>query len=95
MASKISEQVLPPPVDLEETPIHGQLGSAVLDLNGQVVRRNGLLSPHQAIILYKMLLEVGMLPEGGFQKMTVSFASSRYSVVRDESYVYVVVQTQL
>lgn len=95
MASTASEHP-PPAVDFEATPVQGQLGSAIMDLNGQVVRNSGLLSTSQALLLYKMLLEVGMLEEdgAGFKRMTVSFQSTRYSVTRDNSYVYIV-QTQI
>lgn len=85
----------PPAVDFEASPIQGQLGSTIMDLNGQVVRNNGLVSPTQASLLYKMLLEVGVLnEEGGFRRMTVSFQSTRYSVTRDQNYIYIV-QTQI
>jgi len=95
MASAASEQAVPPAVDFEATPVQGQLGSTIMDLNGQVVRNSGLLAPNQASLLYKMLLEVGMLhEEGAFQRMTVAFQSTRYSVTRDETYVYIV-QTQI
>lgn len=94
MASITTEQVVPPSVDFEATPVQGQLGSVVLDLNGQAVRTNGQISGNQASVLYKMLLEVGMLPEEGFKRLTVSFPSTRYSVARDETHVYIV-KTQI
>jgi hypothetical protein len=94
MASITTEQAVPPSVDFEATPVQGQLGSVVLDLNGQVVRINGQISVNQALVLYKMLLEVGMLPEEGFKRLTVSFPSTRYSVARDETHVYIV-KTQI
>ena len=94
-AASQSEQAMPPAVDFEATPVQGQLGSTIMDLDGQMVRNSGLLSPNQATLLYKMLLEVGMLNEkGAFQRMTVAFQSTRYSVTRDQTYVYVV-QTQI
>jgi hypothetical protein len=95
MASKTAEQVVPPSVDFEATPVQGQVGFVVLDLNGQVVvRSNEHISGNQASVLYKMILEVGMLPEEGFKRLTVSFPSTRYSVARDKTHVYIV-QTQI
>ena len=94
MSSKTAPQEAPDPaVDLEVSPVQGQLGSVILDFNGQMVRSSGLISPSQASVLFKMLLEVGMLQEEGFRRLTVSFPSTRYSVARDEAYVYIV-QTQ-
>lgn len=96
MASATSEATsVPPAVDFVASPVQGQLGSTIMDLNGQVVQQSGLLAPAQASLLYKMLLEVGILnEEGAFQRMTVSFQSTRYSVTRDMNYVYIV-QTQI
>lgn len=96
MASAASEQLaVPPAVDFEASPVQGQLGSTIMDLNGQVIRNSGLVSPTQASLLYKMLLEVGVLnEEGAFRRMTVSFQSTRYSVTRDQHYIYIV-QTQI
>lgn len=94
MASKTAEQAVPPSVDFEATPVQGQVGFVVMDLNGQVVRSNEHISGDRASVLYKMILEVGMLPEEGFKRLTVSFPSTRYSVARDETHVYIV-QTQI
>jgi hypothetical protein len=96
MASAAASSNEPPiAVDFEATPVQGQLGSTILDLSGNVIRNSGLLSTSQALLLYKMLLEIGMLnQEGDFQRMTVTFQSSRYSVTRDEHYIYIV-QTQI
>ena len=49
-------------LNLEASPVQGQLGSAVLDLNGRLIQCGGQLSDHNAIILYKMLLEAGADP---------------------------------
>lgn len=96
MASAAASSEPPIAVDFEATPVLGQLGSTILDLSGKVIRNSGLLSTSQALLLYKMLLEIGMLnnQEGAFQRMTVTFQSSRYSVTRDEHYIYIV-QTQI
>ena len=95
MAATSKEHAVPPAVDFEVTPVQGQLGSVTIDLNGNVVRHSGLICTNQASLLYKMLSEVGMLKEdGGFKRMTVSFQNTRYSVTRDQLYVYIV-QTQI
>ena len=66
MASATSEAPsVPPAVDFVASPVQGQLGSTIMDLNGQVVQQSGLLAPAQASLLYKMLLEVGILNEEG------------------------------
>jgi len=76
-------------MDLEATPVQGQLASAVLDLNGNLVR--GQLSPHDASLLFQMLVETANLKEiEGFRRMTVTFSSIRYIVARDDSHVYIV-----
>ena len=88
-----SEASPPPALDLEASPVQGQVASAVLDLQGRTVR--GQISPHDTSILYQMLVEAGNLPEicEDFSRMTVTFASVRYIVARDESHIYIV-QTQ-
>jgi hypothetical protein len=77
-----------PPFDLEASPVQGQLASAVLDLNGNLVR--GQLSPHDASLLFQMLAEVGSLGVENFRRLTVTFSSARYVVSRDENHVYMV-----
>jgi hypothetical protein len=77
-------------LDLEASPVKGQLGSAVLDLNGRLIQCGGKLTDHNAIILYKMLLEVGMLKDETVERVTVGFASAVYAVARDDTHVYVV-----
>jgi hypothetical protein len=75
--------------DLES--IQGQIGSAVLDLRGKLVRVGGQMTAENASILFDMLVEVGMLKEqGDFERMVVSLEGCDYSVVRDSSHVYVV-----
>jgi hypothetical protein len=82
------------PLDLEASPIQGQLASAVLDRQGNLVR--GHVSTHDCSILYQMLVEAGSLPEcsssssGDFSRITVTFASVRYVVALDDTYIYIV-----
>lgn len=77
-------------LNLEASPVQGQLGSAVLDLNGRLIQSGGQLSDHNAFILYKMLLEAGMLKKETVERLTVSFSTARYAVARDDTHVYVV-----
>ncbi|CAB9496470.1 expressed unknown protein [Seminavis robusta] len=87
------ESAVLPAVDLEASPVQGQLASAVLDLQGNMVR--GQLSPPDADTLFRMLVEAGSLETtmegaGGFRRLTVTFSSIRYVVARDEEHVYIV-----
>lgn len=75
-------------VDLET--IQGQLGNAVMNLEGELVRIGGQMTEENASILFKMLVEVGMLGEQGFERLSVGFSSCNYSVARDEMHVYVI-----
>ncbi|KAL3939967.1 MAG: hypothetical protein SGBAC_005393 [Bacillariaceae sp.] len=88
-------------LDLDQTPIQGQTGWALLDLNGNVLVLSGGLSDANLSILYQMLLETTNIcsnvggagaSAGGddFRKLTVSFSSSQYLVSRDENHIYVV-----
>lgn len=79
-----------PALDLESSPVQGQLASAVLDLQGNLVR--GQLSPHDASILFQMLQETSNLQDlqQGFKRITVTYSAVRYIVARDESHVYIV-----
>jgi len=70
--------------------IQGQLGSAVLDLHGKIEGMGGQMTEESASILFKMLVEVGMLGEQGVERLTVCYSACCYSVARDESHVYVV-----
>lgn len=88
----MEEASSPPALDLEASQLTGQLASAVLDLQGKVVR-SSRLSQHDASILYQMLVEAASLPEmsrGDFYRMTVTFPSIRYVVARDENNIYIV-----
>jgi hypothetical protein len=79
----------PPSLDLEASPVQGQLASAVLDLQGEMLR--GPLPPQDAFLLYQMLVEAGNLKNlENFTRLTVTFPSMRYVVARDESHIYIV-----
>jgi hypothetical protein len=75
-------------VDLDT--IQGQLGSAVMDLDGKLLRMGGQMTTDNASVLFQMLVEVGMLGEEGFERLTVVFSSCNYSVALDASQIYVV-----
>lgn len=79
-----------PMVDFETSPLHGQLGSAVLDLEGKIIRTGGQMLAENTSILFRMLVEVGMLRENDFERLVVSLSSEQYLVSRDASHVYIV-----
>lgn len=82
-----------PLLDLESSPVQNQIGCAVLDLHGQMVRGQGI-NEQDAEILFQMLLEVANLQEvQDFRRMTVALSHTRYVVARDESHVYIVQTT--
>jgi len=82
----VSNQV--PMVDLEATPVQGQLASTVLDLQGNIVR--GQMEPQDASTLFQMLVEAGNLQLNKFRRLTVTYPTVRYVVTRDELHVYIV-----
>jgi hypothetical protein len=51
MSSKTDEQAVPPSVNFESSPVQGQVGFVVLDLNGQVVQNSEHISGDQALVL--------------------------------------------
>ena len=75
-------------IDLESAPVPGQLGSAVLDTEGRLVRQGGVFDETNALLLYRMLLEAAVLPETGLERLVVTLQSDRYLVTRDSSFVY-------
>jgi hypothetical protein len=95
-------------LDLEASPIPGQTGWAVLDLQGAVVRCQSL-QDQDCKLLFQMLQESATVlsnknddddtnnnNEDGLRRLTVTFAESRFVVTRDESHVYLVlVQTRV
>ena len=79
-----------PALDLEASPVQGQMASAVLDLQGNLV--GGALP--DAPILFQMLVEAGSLlhlqQQNSFRRLTVAFPAVRYVVSRDENHIYIV-----
>ena len=83
-------------LDLDQTPIQGQTGWALLDLNGNVLVLSGGLLEANLTVLYQMLLETTSLVKGNdFRKLTVSFKSCQYLVSRDDNHIYVVETTSI
>mmetsp|Transcript_124048 Transcript_124048/g.185397 ORF Transcript_124048/g.185397 Transcript_124048/m.185397 type:complete len:100 (+) Transcript_124048:233-532(+) len=88
-------------LDLEASPIPGQTGWAVLDLQGTVVRCQSL-QDQDCKLLFQMLQESATILTAspannkeaedidGLRRLTVTFAQSRFVVTRDESHVYLV-----
>jgi hypothetical protein len=89
-------------LNLEASPIEGQVGSAVLDLQGNVVATTS--SHHQSIdsaatkLLYQIFLEAGSLHLPSFRRITISASTAnndiRYILTRDDAYIYIVAQKQ-
>lgn len=75
-------------LDLEASPFQGQQASAMLDLQGNIIR--GPLSEKDCSLLYQMLVEAGNLKLESFSRMTITFQSARYIVARDISHIYMV-----
>lgn len=79
-----------PALDLEASPVPGQLASVVLALhNGEIVRGT-LPNAHDAQLLYQMFVEAGNLQLHDFKRMSVTLSSVRYVLSRDEAHVYIV-----
>lgn len=78
-----------PALDLDSSPIPGQLAHAVLDLEGRKLR--GSIPEKDATILFQMLEEAADVPD--VQRLTVTLVGTRFVVSRDEAHVYIV-QTQ-
>jgi hypothetical protein len=83
-------------LDLDASPIAGQTGWAVLDLNGNVLKNNAL-SLHDAQILFQMLQEstsvaVDVDNKGRLMtRLTVTFPGvARFLVTRDDTHIYLV-----
>ena len=89
-------------LDLETTPIAGQIAFAVLDLKGNVTKQslsqgmnsnNDLFDSVAINLLYQMLGEIGTLQLSSFRKFTVDLSESiRYIVTRDDNFIYIVAQ---
>ena len=76
-----------PSLDLDLSPIQGQLASAVVNLKGDVIR--GTLPPEDARLLFQMLAETSTLNKP-VRRLTVTYPSVKYIVARDEAHVYIV-----
>jgi hypothetical protein len=76
-----------PSLDLDASPLQGQLASAVLTLKGEMV--SGKLPKIQARLLYEMLTETGSLDKP-IRRLTITYSSMKYTVARDASHVYIV-----
>lgn len=76
-----------PSLDLETSPIPGQLASAVLNRNGEIIRST--LSHDDARLLFQMLAETSALQKP-IRRLTVAYPTVKYVVARDESHVYIV-----
>jgi hypothetical protein len=82
-----------PLLDLETSLVQSQIGCAVLDMQGHVVRGQGI-SDQDAEIIFQMLLEVANLRDvEDFRRMTIAMANTRYVVARDGTHVYIVQTT--
>lgn len=76
-------------IQLDEA-IPNQTASAVLDLRGN--RVEGSLHEEEASILFAMIQETGQIQQDdgdSIQRITVSFANTRYVVARDNFFVYI------
>ena len=82
------EAVPPPALDLENSPVPGQLAAAVLDLQGTYLRGQAL-SEHDAAILFEMFSQSSKV-SSDVQRLCVSFSGHRYVVTRDETHVFIV-----
>jgi hypothetical protein len=87
-------------LDLEASPIPGQTGWAVMDLQGTVIRCQSF-QDQDCKLLFQMLQESATIvakaeksgdndSDDGLRRLTVTFAESRFVVTRDESHVYLV-----
>ena len=75
-------------LDLEVSPVQGQIASAVLDLKGNRIK--GQLSSGDTTLLFQILVEAGSLNLEKFRRLTITYSSVRYVVSRDESHVYII-----
>lgn len=78
-------------LDLDASPISGQTGWAVMDLNGQLLKSNSLLE-RDALLLFQMLQESATIQANqALKRLTVTFpGAARFLVTRDESHIYMV-----
>ena len=93
-----SPSTLPILLDLDASPVQGQMGWAVMDLQGRVLRNVGLSQQHTSL-LFQILQESTPLvnnnnknndTKDGLQKLTISFSETKFLITRDETHVYLV-----
>lgn len=77
-------------LDLDVSPIQGQIAWAVLDLQGTVLKATGEFPQQDVTLLFQMLLESTKLAEDGFRRLTVSLATCRYLISIDAKHIYLV-----
>ncbi len=78
-------------LDFDASPISGQAGWAVMDVNGQLLKSNTLLE-RDARILFQMLQESTKAQDNqALKRLTVTFpGAARFLVTRDEKHIYIV-----
>ena len=88
-------------LDLESSPITGQIGYAILDVQGNLLQLNNF-QEQDTKLLFAMLQESATLLKNkddddditereGLKRITVTFQSScRFVISRDEHYIYLV-----
>lgn len=80
-------ETVSPVLDLASSPVPGQMASAVLDLQGNLLR--GQIPQHDANILFEMYSQSAKVSKD-IQRLSVSFTANRYVMTRDESHIYIV-----
>eukprot|EP00934_Nitzschia_sp_Nitz4_P002799 Nitzschia sp. Nitz4//scaffold4_size323378//59131//59379//NITZ4_000628-RA/size323378-processed-gene-0.264-mRNA-1//1//CDS//3329553303//2789//frame0 len=76
-------------IDLEASPIAGQTGWAVLDLQGELVKSSEFLEQDRTLLL-QLLQQGASVATEDFQRLTITFSSSRFVVTRDKTHIYMV-----
>ena len=81
-------------LDLDASPIAGQIGWAVMDLDGQMIKSNSV-KDKDISILFQMLQESAKIQgQQPLKRLTVTFPGvARFLVTRDESHIYMVQTT--
>ena len=81
----------PPMLDLDASPIAGQIGWAVLDIEGNMIKSHAL-KESDISILFQMLQESAKIQgQEPLKRLTVTFPGvARFLVTRDESHIYMV-----
>ena len=80
-------------LDLDASPVPGQIGWAVLNQSGEILRKSSEFVEEDAPVLFQMLQESTSVidPSEGFQRLTVAFPGTcRFLVTLDEAHVYLV-----